>query len=124
MKKYLNYGDGPAILERPSPRDALFVSGNCGKCRPRGWATTKTQEQAYALGYATGAALPSPNSPRDTLSVAGYEERPLSNARGAATGAPKGNKNAYKHGRYTSEAIEERRILRAMLKAFRNNLAI
>ena len=43
---------------------------------------------------------------------------------GPSTGAPKGNKNAYKHGRYTSEAIEERRILRAMLKAFRNNLAI
>jgi hypothetical protein len=36
---------------------------------------------------------------------------------------PKGNKNAYKHGRYTNEAIQERRTLRALLKAFRNNLA-
>jgi hypothetical protein len=34
-----------------------------------------------------------------------------------------GNKNAYKHGRYMNEAIQERRTLRALLKAFRNNLA-
>jgi hypothetical protein len=28
---------------------------------------------------------------------------------GASTGAPKGNKNAYKHGRHTAEAIKQRR---------------
>jgi hypothetical protein len=43
---------------------------------------------------------------------------------GPSTGAPEGNKNAYKHGRYMGEAIEERRVLRAMVKGFRNNLAI
>jgi len=36
---------------------------------------------------------------------------------GASPGAPKGNRNAYKHGRYTAEAIERRRELAALLRA-------
>ena len=32
------------------------------------------------------------------------------------SGAPKGNKNALKHGLYTREAIEERRLLRKLIR--------
>jgi uncharacterized protein YjcR len=32
------------------------------------------------------------------------------------SGAPRGNKNALKHGRYTRVAIEERQELRALLR--------
>jgi uncharacterized protein YjcR len=32
------------------------------------------------------------------------------------SGAPRGNKNALKHGRYTREAIEERRQLHALVR--------
>jgi uncharacterized protein YjcR len=35
------------------------------------------------------------------------------------SGAPRGNKNALKHGRFTREAIEERRQLRALLRESR-----
>jgi uncharacterized protein YjcR len=35
------------------------------------------------------------------------------------SGAPHGNKNALKHGRYTREAIEERRQLLALLRQSR-----
>ena len=35
---------------------------------------------------------------------------------GMSTGAPKGNKNAYKHGRYTAKAIAERRLISEVLK--------
>ena len=35
---------------------------------------------------------------------------------GAGGGAPKGNKNALKHGRYTAEAIAERRAIRMLLR--------
>jgi glucans biosynthesis protein len=38
----------------------------------------------------------------------------------AGSGAPHGNKNALKHGRYTREAIEERRRLRALLRQSRS----
>ena len=32
------------------------------------------------------------------------------------SGAPKGNQNALKHGRYTKKAIEERRQLRKLMR--------
>jgi hypothetical protein len=35
-------------------------------------------------------------------------------------GAPKGNKNAYKHGRYTAEAIARRREVFALIRAARS----
>ena len=37
----------------------------------------------------------------------------------SGSGAPRGNKNAHKHGRYTREAIEERRELQALLRQSR-----
>jgi hypothetical protein len=61
---------------RPSGRPSYR-----GECRPGGGAPVKTEDQAYALGYATGTTLPSPNPPRDALPVACDEERPLPNAR-------------------------------------------
>jgi hypothetical protein len=38
---------------------------------------------------------------------------------GASPGAPKGHKNALKHGRYTAEAIAARREVAALLHALR-----
>jgi glucans biosynthesis protein len=38
---------------------------------------------------------------------------------GMAPGAPRGNNHAYKHGRYTSRAIAERRALAALLSDIR-----
>ncbi len=39
---------------------------------------------------------------------------------GKSTGAPKGNQNAFKHGRYTAEVIEERRMVRELVNYYRN----
>ena len=36
---------------------------------------------------------------------------------GKSTGAPKGNKNALKHGRYSAEAIAERRYVQELIQA-------
>lgn len=38
---------------------------------------------------------------------------------GKSTGAPKGSQNALKHGRYTAEAIEERRVISELLRQCR-----
>jgi len=38
---------------------------------------------------------------------------------GKSTGPPKGNKNAFKHGRYTAQAITRRREVRALLKSIK-----
>lgn len=37
----------------------------------------------------------------------------------AGSGAPRGNKNALKHGRYTSDAIARRRYVRALVRESR-----
>jgi hypothetical protein len=42
---------------------------------------------------------------------------------GLSPGAPKGNKNAYKHGRYTAETIARRREVSALIRAARALLA-
>jgi uncharacterized protein YjcR len=39
---------------------------------------------------------------------------------GKSPGAPKGNKNALKHGGYTAEAIEWRRGISSMLRSMRD----
>jgi hypothetical protein len=36
-----------------------------------------------------------------------------------STGPPKGNKNAFKHGRYTAQAIARRRDVRVLLKSIK-----
>jgi hypothetical protein len=38
---------------------------------------------------------------------------------GLSTGAPKGNKNAYKHGRYTTESLAGRRTIAELIKECR-----
>jgi hypothetical protein len=38
---------------------------------------------------------------------------------GLSPGAPKGNKNALKHGRYTAEALARRRELAALIRTVR-----
>ena len=38
---------------------------------------------------------------------------------GKSPGAPRGNSNAYRHGRHTAEAIAERRRIAALLRAMR-----
>ncbi len=42
---------------------------------------------------------------------------------GKSPGAPRGNRNAWKHGRYSAKAIEERRLFREILKAARETMA-
>jgi hypothetical protein len=38
---------------------------------------------------------------------------------GSSPGAPKGNRNAFKHGRYTAEAITNRREVAMLLRTMR-----
>jgi hypothetical protein len=38
---------------------------------------------------------------------------------GLSPGAPKGNRNAFKHGRYTAEAVASRREVAALIRTMR-----
>src|ERR1700730_9140958 len=48
--------------------------------------------------------MPSTDTPRELVPVARDEERAMPMHGGPSPGAPKGNKNALKHGRYTADA--------------------
>lgn len=39
------------------------------------------------------------------------------------SGAPVGNRNAWKHGRYTAEALAERRVMRDLIRQCRAMMA-
>lgn len=41
---------------------------------------------------------------------------------GASPGAPKGNRNAYKHGRYSAESIANRRLIAALVADMRDTI--
>ena len=47
-------------------------------------------------------------------------ERALSHARRAVTGAPKGNRNAFKHGRYAAEAVADRCKMAALIRVMKS----
>jgi hypothetical protein len=42
---------------------------------------------------------------------------------GTSPGAPKGNKNAWKHGYYSAESIATRRAIRALLSSVRETIS-
>ncbi len=50
------------------------------------------------------------------MPVTSDAERPLPDPWGMSPGAPKGNKNALKHGRYTAEAIAHRHEIATLLR--------
>jgi hypothetical protein len=89
--------------------------------RPGGGDQAKQEEQAHAKQMAmhrsrrcgartrSGKPCQSPAMPNGRCRMHG----------GPSPGAPKGNRNAYKHGRYTAEVIERRRELAALLRAMR-----
>jgi hypothetical protein len=39
---------------------------------------------------------------------------------GLSPGAPKGNRNAFRHGRYTAEAVARRREVMELIRAMKN----
>ena len=73
---------------------------------------TKSENQPHALGYAAGETLRSENrSGKPCQSPAMANGRCRMHG-GPSPGAPKGNQHAYKHGRYTAEALEPTQIVR------------
>ena len=90
------------------------IVGNVG-----GGALTKTENQPHALGYAPGQTLRSGNTEREAVPVTSDEERSVQMHCGPSPGAPKANQHAYKHGRYSAEAIARRREISVLIRSGR-----
>ena len=85
---------------------------------PGGGARAKLEDQGHAkqVAHASQPTLRSASAEREAVPVTSDAERSLSDARGAVSGSSsKGNKNAYKHGRYSGEEIARRREITALL---------
>jgi hypothetical protein len=64
--------------------------------------------------------MPSADPPREPVPVTGEPNGRCRMHGGMSPGAPKGNKNAFKHGRYTAEAIARRREIATLLRVMKN----
>jgi hypothetical protein len=72
-----------------------------------GRSQLKAEEQHHArqIAHNTSAEDAEPEREAGPVQVTSYAERPMPDARRKSTGAPMGNRNALKHGRYTAEAV-------------------
>src|SRR5271165_839881 len=88
---------------------------------PGGGAAPKLEDQPHAkqIPYAPQPPMWSADKEREPVPVARDAERPVPTARRKVAGAPKGNKNAFKHGGYSAEAIEARRKIATLLRTMR-----
>jgi hypothetical protein len=85
---------------------------------PGGGDRLKLEEQPHArqITDAPQLAMRRADAEQEPVLIAGDAERPLPDAWRMSPGAPKGNKNAVKHGRYTAEAIANRREIATLLR--------
>jgi hypothetical protein len=75
----------------------------------------KSEIQPHALAYAPGVEMPRQiEAERATVPVAGD-----SGMHGAGGGAPKGNRNALKHGDFTAEGLALKREIQALARMTR-----
>jgi hypothetical protein len=92
---------------------------------PGGGDRPKSEEQPQAIASAPGVEMPSANPERST--VPSRQAMPNGRCRmhgGTSPGAPKGNNNAFKHGRYTAAAIARRREISGLLRAMKRHSSL
>jgi hypothetical protein len=90
----------PPDLVRPAAHESLFYTS------PLDWIFLLN----FLLSRSAGRLAKSPAMPNGRCRMHG----------GTNPGAPKGNKHAFKHGRYTAEAIASRREVAELLRAMRS----
>jgi hypothetical protein len=95
------------------------IVGTVERPTPANSSRSENQHDARQITHAPQPAMRSSNAEPELVPSTRDAERPMSDARRTAPGAPKGNKNALKHGRYTAEAIERRREISALLRAMK-----
>lgn len=88
---------------------------------PGGGDKAKSEDQPHAKQIADAPQPPmwGADAERETVPIVSDAERTPRMHGGKSPGAPKGNKNALRHGRYSAEAIAWRRRIGALLRAMR-----
>ncbi len=87
---------------------------------PGGGFVRKSKEQPHALGYAPGQRCRARTRRGNPCQSPAMKNGRCRMHGGMSPGAPKGNKNALKHGRYTAEAIARRRSIAELIRLARS----
>jgi hypothetical protein len=83
----------------------------------------KSEIQPHALGYAPGVAMPRQiEAERATLPSSGRAGTSVCRMHGAGGGAPRGNRNALKHGEFTAEGFALKKQISALSRMARETL--
>ena len=84
-----------------------------------GQSELKDQPHGKQITHAPQLAMRSEDKEREPVPIARDAKRPIPDARGPSPGAPRGNKNAYKHGLYSAKAIARRRSISMLIRSAR-----
>jgi hypothetical protein len=84
-----------------------------------GQSELKDQPHGKQITHAPQLAMRSEDKEREPVPIARDAKRPMPDARGPSPGAPRGNKNAYKHGLYSAKAIARRRSISMLIRSAR-----
>ena len=121
LKEYRSKGEQKMTVQHVHVAEGgQAIVGNVNAPVPGGGAKEKVGEQPHALAYAPGVEMPRQiEAERATVPSAGGAVVYVCRMHGASGGAPKGNRNALKHGLYSAEAIETQRMIAALMRQAR-----
>jgi hypothetical protein len=85
----------------------------------RGWGSWKNRGTTHAKQIAPESALRSSDAARQAVPIPAMGNGRCRMHGGKSPGAPIGNTNARKHGRYSVEAVAKRRELAALIRSMR-----
>jgi hypothetical protein len=106
-----------------TPTGGKFRHSHVGQITPGGRGDKNDEVQPHAITYAPNATMRSEDPEPQALPVPSDAQRRCRMHGGPSPDAPKGNQNAYKHGRYSAVTIKERRRISALIRKMRRTAA-
>ena len=125
LKEYRSKGEQKMTVQHVHVAEgAQAIVGNVNAPTEGVGATEKVGGQPHALAYAPGVEMPRQiEAERTTVPSAGSSGYSVCRMHGAAGGAPKGNRNAIKHGEFAAKTLALKREIQALARMARETMA-
>jgi hypothetical protein len=118
LKRYRTGGQQKVTVEHVTVNaGGQAIVGNVET--PGGGAPAKSKDQPHALAHAPGPTLQARSRSGKPCRSPAVKGSRVCRMHGTGGGAPKGNRNAWRHGLYSAEAIDIRRHIRALARQAR-----
>jgi hypothetical protein len=125
LKRYRSGGEQKMTVQHVHVAEGgQAIVGNVNAPAAGVGARKKSEDQPHAqLGYAPGIEMPRQiEAERATVPRAGGSGSKVCRMHGAGGGAPKGNRNTFKHGGFTAEGLELKRQISALARMARETI--